>query len=96
MNERLRLRPGAFFVVAQAATCLLGIINKEILIMLLKLVAFAFAASAAFPLAAETAMRNIGVTTASETLEHGGGCRKSSPPGRCCHMEKRVGRVHCH
>ena len=27
---------------------------------------------------------------------HGGGCRKSSPPGQCCHMEKRVGRVHCH
>lgn len=27
---------------------------------------------------------------------HGGGCRKDSPPGQCCHMEKRTGRVHCH
>lgn len=27
---------------------------------------------------------------------HGGGCRKSSPPGQCCHMEKATGRVHCH
>lgn len=28
--------------------------------------------------------------------DHGGGCRKSSPPGQCCHMEKKTGRVHCH
>ncbi|WP_417727924.1 hypothetical protein [Roseovarius sp.] len=34
-----------------------------------------------------------GVTT---EFEHGGGCRKSSPPGQCCHMEKKTGRVHCH
>jgi len=27
---------------------------------------------------------------------HGGGCRKSSPPGQCCHMDNSVGRVHCH
>ena len=27
---------------------------------------------------------------------HGGGCRKSSPPGQCCHMERRTGIVHCH
>lgn len=27
---------------------------------------------------------------------HGGGCRKNSPSGQCCHMEKKVGRVHCH
>ena len=32
----------------------------------------------------------------SETYEHGGGCRKSSPPGQCCHMETRTGNVHCH
>jgi hypothetical protein len=30
------------------------------------------------------------------TLEHGGGCRKSSPPGRCCHMDNSTGTVHCH
>lgn len=29
-------------------------------------------------------------------LAHGGGCRKSSPPGQCCHMEKKSGTVHCH
>ncbi|WP_394155733.1 hypothetical protein [Loktanella salsilacus] len=27
---------------------------------------------------------------------HGGGCRKSSPQGQCCHMETAVGVVHCH
>ncbi|HEY0274637.1 MAG TPA: hypothetical protein VGC31_01005 [Paenirhodobacter sp.] len=29
-------------------------------------------------------------------LAHGGGCRKSSPPGQCCHMDNQAGRVHCH
>lgn len=32
----------------------------------------------------------------TEILEHGGGCRKSSPPGQCCHMETKTGIVHCH
>ncbi len=27
---------------------------------------------------------------------HGGGCRKSSPPGQCCHMDNSEGQVHCH
>jgi hypothetical protein len=27
---------------------------------------------------------------------HGGGCRKDSPPGKCCHMDKKTGTVHCH
>lgn len=27
---------------------------------------------------------------------HGGGCRKSSPPGQRCHMDNSEGRVHCH
>jgi hypothetical protein len=27
---------------------------------------------------------------------HGGGCRKSSPEGQCCHMDKKEGEVHCH
>lgn len=27
---------------------------------------------------------------------HGGGCRKSSPPGQCCHLETKTGLVHCH
>ena len=30
------------------------------------------------------------------TFEHGGGCRKSSPPGQCCHMDNKTGTVHCH
>ncbi|OWY02315.1 hypothetical protein B6V76_12900 [Thioclava sp. IC9] len=31
-----------------------------------------------------------------DEIAHGGGCRKSSPPGQCCHMDNSVGRVHCH
>ncbi|ARU88956.1 hypothetical protein B9K09_13700 [Pseudomonas sp. M30-35] len=31
-----------------------------------------------------------------EIVEHGGGCRKSSPPGKCCHMDNKAGSVHCH
>jgi hypothetical protein len=27
---------------------------------------------------------------------HGGGCRKSSPPGQCCHMDNSTGQPHCH
>lgn len=40
--------------------------------------------------------------SSSQTLQesgpvmHGGGCRASSPPGQCCHMETRTGTVHCH
>lgn len=33
---------------------------------------------------------------AGDQLEHGGGCRKSSPEGQCCHMDKKAGVVHCH
>lgn len=29
-------------------------------------------------------------------MEHGGGCRKSSPPNQCCHMDNSTGVVHCH
>lgn len=27
---------------------------------------------------------------------HGGGCRKDSPPGQCCHMDRKAGEMHCH
>lgn len=27
---------------------------------------------------------------------HGGGCRKDSLPGQCCHMDHSTGIVHCH
>lgn len=34
---------------------------------------------------------------ASDAFAHGGGCRKSSPPGQCCHADNsNGGRVHCH
>lgn len=29
-------------------------------------------------------------------IYHGGGCRKSSPKGQCCHMDRKAGKVHCH
>lgn len=31
-----------------------------------------------------------------DEIAHGGGCRKSSPAGQCCHMDKKAGQVHCH
>lgn len=31
-----------------------------------------------------------------EAYAHGGGCRKDSPPGRCCHMDRKAGTSHCH
>ena len=31
-----------------------------------------------------------------QVFEHGGGCRKNSPPGQCCHMNHKTGIVHCH
>lgn len=34
--------------------------------------------------------------TSVEAAAHGGGCRKSSPPGQCCHMDNSTGLVHCH
>jgi hypothetical protein len=36
------------------------------------------------------------VIGAGNAVAHGGGCRKSSPPGQCCHMDNSTGTVHCH
>lgn len=36
------------------------------------------------------------VTVPMLAQAHPGGCRKNSPPGKCCHMEKKTGKVHCH
>lgn len=36
------------------------------------------------------------ILTSTVAFSHGGGCRKSSPPGQCCHMETKTGVVHCH
>lgn len=33
---------------------------------------------------------------ATQIVAHGGGCRKSSPAGMCCHMDNSTGTVHCH
>jgi hypothetical protein len=33
---------------------------------------------------------------ANSVMAHGGGCRKSSPQGQCCHMDNSTGTVHCH
>ena len=35
-------------------------------------------------------------TIVDQQIEHGGDCRKSSPPGQCCHMDRKAGTVHCH
>lgn len=39
---------------------------------------------------------DAGAEPIAQTFEHGGGCRKDSPPGRCCHMDHSTGTVHCH
>ncbi len=31
---------------------------------------------------------------ADDTVYHGGGCRKASPPGQCCHAGSQP--YHCH
>lgn len=39
----------------------------------------------------------IMMAATSTAWAHGGGCRKSSPPGKCCHADNSDGgRVHCH
>jgi len=45
-------------------------------------------------LLALTTIAMLALTTIAQA--HGGGCRKNSPPGQCCHMDNRVGTVHCH
>jgi hypothetical protein len=32
----------------------------------------------------------------TQAYSHGGGCRKDSPPGQCCHRDTKTGTVHCH
>jgi len=38
----------------------------------------------------------VSMLTTGLAHAHGGGCRKSSPPGQCCHMQTSTGQVHCH
>ena len=54
-------------------------------------IAFAFTGSAvAAPL------KTTDGPVVESIVNHGGGCRRNSPPGQCCHMETRTGIVHCH
>ncbi len=60
------------------------------------LMAAAFAASLAFGTGPAIASVSQGSGLTNQEIQHGGGCRKSSPPGQCCHMDNSTGRVHCH
>mgnify|MGYP000641991715 CR=1 FL=1 len=40
--------------------------------------------------------KGLSLPTQFDVLMHGGGCRKSSPPGMCCHKNHSTGIVHCH
>ncbi len=48
------------------------------------------------PNEASSALRVPAGGIMTEQPGHGGGCRKDSPPGRCCHKDHRTGEVHCH
>ncbi|MGH1377069.1 MAG: hypothetical protein ACRBCK_12065 [Alphaproteobacteria bacterium] len=56
----------------------------------------------ALAMAVFTASYGIAATQTTDTvikediIEHGGGCRKSSPAGQCCHKNHKTGTVHCH
>lgn len=63
--------------------------------MLLKLAAAAFfALGAASPIAAQVPAAPGAAAPGLEELSHGGGCRKASPPGQCCHAGSQP--YHCH
>ena len=59
-----------------------------------------FAAALALGLCTSASMVSTSSATVTSSqnsiLEHGGGCRKSSPYGQCCHMDNSKGYVHCH
>ena len=55
----------------------------------------ALALTAALTAAPANAFSTAQLTAPAETAAVGG-CRKSSPPGQCCHMKRATGVVHCH
>ena len=59
------------------------------------LLAIAFAALLGLGAVHADEFRLMGVSQ-QDVVAHGGGCRKSSPPGQCCHMDHKTGIVHCH
>lgn len=50
---------------------------------------FAFGISPAYSTGA-----HVGGQTVSAEISHGGGCRKDSPAGQCCHAGSKP--YHCH
>lgn len=52
-------------------------------------------AGPAIPPVTTPAMTSASVIV-DQMVAHGGGCRQSSPPGQCCHMDHKTGIVHCH
>jgi len=60
------------------------------------LIAAVFAAAITLGAVPAIASAPVAGAYAAEEISHGGGCRKSSPPGQCCHMDNSVGEVHCH
>ena len=56
----------------------------------------ACAAQTAFGLAGMPEPASAQPVFVDQVIGHGGGCRKSSPPGQCCHMDHKKGTVHCH
>lgn len=50
------------------------------------------AASAAY--AAPSTLQLSDLLKPSDQIAHGGGCRKDSPPGKCCHAGSKP--LHCH
>jgi len=61
--------------------------------------ALVLAAAFVLPLGSQHALAGYStstpaVTVSSEVVEHSGGCRKSSPPGKCCHAGSKP--YHCH
>jgi hypothetical protein len=49
-----------------------------------------------FGVSADESNEGLILSPGFEVLEHGGGCRKSSPAGQCCHKNHSTGVVHCH
>ena len=54
---------------------------------------FVFAGLAAPALSASRALIPAGFID-TQIISHSGGCRKSSPPGQCCHAGSKP--LHCH
>lgn len=60
------------------------------------IVIVAFSLLLGFAAAPVSAERAVLAGFQNPTIQHGGGCRKSSPAGQCCHADRKRGGVHCH